>query len=71
MAPCVFIRKEATVVTRAGCAGSAERLLFSPGACSMPQEAHISNMGGGDVTLFCGDWNTEGITTVLSWAALG
>jgi hypothetical protein len=33
------------VVTRAGCAGSGERFLFSLGACSLPQEAHISNKG--------------------------
>lgn len=57
---------EPQVVSRAVCAGSGER-LFSLGACSVLQEAHISNMGGGGVTLVCGDWNTEEITTALSF----
>lgn len=48
----IFLRKEATAVTRAVCVGSGES-LFS--RCSMLQEAHISNMGGGGVTLVCGD----------------
>lgn len=66
---CVFIRKEANGCYQSWRCRVWER-LFSLGACSMVQEAHISDKGRDGVSLVCGDWSTEGLTTALSFLGL-